>query len=275
MKKEDLFDMIGDIDNQYIQEAHMDNKKGWAKWGTIAACFALVMITTAIANHFTSVTDNHLSHMESSQIENYNKEEGFTGGKEEAFSDISNLKENIGVNDTYVVEGTDKTWQEDNSTEISKNDVTDVPADSNGEYHETVDTGVFCSTTPEFFGGSYINDDGQFVVVLTEDTPENRAAICKDFGRSENNTIFVMGTYPLVYLTELQEKISNAMVSGELPFVVSSGVYETINCIVVRVTTTDEAELAKLYALDAVGGAIQIGVSSSATIDALVEPKTE
>lgn len=38
MKKEDLFDTLGDINNQYIKEAHMNNKRknnfAWVKWGT-------------------------------------------------------------------------------------------------------------------------------------------------------------------------------------------------------------------------------------------------
>lgn len=48
MKKEDLFDTLGDINNQYIKEAHMNNKRknnfAWVKWGTIAACFALLVL---------------------------------------------------------------------------------------------------------------------------------------------------------------------------------------------------------------------------------------
>ena len=60
----------------------------------------------------------------------------------------------------------------------------------------------------------------------------------------------------MAYLTELQEKITNAMVNKEIPFVVTSGVYETTNNIIIRVTTNDEAELAKVYALEFSAGAV-------------------
>ena len=52
------------------------------------------------------------------------------------------------------------------------------------------------------------------------------------------------------------------MVNKEIPFVVSSGIYEMTNNIVVSVTTNDETELVKLYALDTIGGAIKVEYSS-------------
>ena len=101
-------------------------------------------------------------------------------------------------------------------------------------------------------------------MVLTVDTAENRTAICKELGVSESTTVFEVGTYTLEYLTELQSKISSAMTNKELPFVTSSGVYETINRIKVRVTTDNEADLAKVLALDTIGGAIVIERSTGA-----------
>ena len=120
--------------------------------------------------------------------------------------------------------------------------------------------------------GVYTDANGKFVIVLTEDTPANRTAICKELGRSESNTTFVKGTYTLAYLTELQEKITNAMVNKEIPFVVTSGVYETTNNIIIRVTTNDEAELAKVYALDTIGGAIKVEFSAGAVVEELLLP---
>lgn len=137
-------------------------------------------------------------------------------------------------------------------------DIEDVPADTNGDYYEAVESNDVTKDTAEFFGGSYLDDNGKFNVVLTEDTVENRASICKELGISESDTVFREGTYTLSYLTELQAKISNAMINKEIPFVISSGVYETVNKIKVRSTSNDEAELAKLYALDTIGGAIEV-----------------
>ena len=79
----------------------------------------------------------------------------------------------------------------------------------------------------------------------------------------------------MAYLTELQTKISNAMVNKELPFVVSSALRETTNNIVIGATTTNEAELEKLYALDTVGGAIKVEFSTGAGTKELLLPKAE
>ena len=76
----------------------------------------------------------------------------------------------------------------------------------------------------------------------------------------------------MAYLTELQEKITNAMVNKEIPFVVTSGVYETTNNIIIRVTTNDEAELAKVYALDTIGGAIKVEFSAGAVVEESLLP---
>ena len=58
MKKEDLFDTLGDINNQYIKEAHMNNKRknnfAWVKWGTIAACFALLVLCIPIPSLYAT-----------------------------------------------------------------------------------------------------------------------------------------------------------------------------------------------------------------------------
>lgn len=160
-------------------------------------------------------------------------------------------------------------------TEVPETIIEDIPADNKGEYNEVVNSSDLTKDTSEFFGGSYTDVNGKFVIVLTEDTPANRIAICKELGRSESNTTFVKGTYTLAYLTELQEKITNAMVNKELPFVVSSSLCETTNNIVIGATTTNETELAKLYALDTIGGAIKVEFSAGAGTKELLLPKAE
>ena len=77
------------------------------------------------------------------------------------------------------------------------------------------------------------------------------------------------------YLTELQKKITQGMINKEFPFVVTSGVYETTNNLIIRVTTNDEAELAKLYALDTIGGAIKVEFSTGVVIEELLLPLPE
>lgn len=259
MKKEDFFDTLGDINNQYIKEAHMKNKRknnfAWAKRGTIAACFALLVLCIPMVTHLLPVEDDNTPTVESLPIENNNIVEDLQNNKEESV--------NIQESENTEIEDTPKIILED------------VPADNKGEYNEEVNSSDLTKDTSEFFGGSYTDANGKFVIVLTEDTPANRTAICNELGRIESNTSFVKGTYTLAYLTELQEKITNAMVNKELPFVTMSGVYETSNNIIVRVTTNDEAELAKLYAFDTLGGAIKVEFSTGAVTEELLLPIAE
>ena len=178
---------------------------------------------------------------------------------------VTNDTPNIGIedyNENKLEAGKEKVGNEqvNNNTQT----VEDIPADKNGSYSESVNSNDLAEGTKAFFGGSYTDTIGKVVVVLTVDTAENRTAICKELGVSESTTVFEVGTYTLEYLTELQSKISSAMTNKELPFVTSSGVYETINRIKVRVTTDNEADLAKILALDTIGGAIVIERSTGA-----------
>lgn len=268
MKKEDLFDTLGGINNQYIKEAHMKNKRKsqfvWNKWGIIAAGFALLFLCIPMVNHLLPTVDDNTPDEESLLIENNNKVEDLQNNKEESAG--TQESESTETGDTQETDVTDETL---------KTTIEDTPADSKGEYYEAINTSDLTQDTAEFFGGSYTDANGKFVIVLTEDTPANRTAICKELGRSESNTTFVKGTYTLAYLTELQAKITNAMVNKEIPFVVTSGVYETTNNVIICVTTNDEAELAKVYALDTVGGAIKVEFRTGAVIEELLLPKTE
>lgn len=277
MKKEDLFDTLGDINNQYIKEAHLNNKRknnfAWAKWGSIVACFALLVLCISMVTHLSPVEDDNMPPVESLPIENNNKIENLQNNKEESVN--IQESESTEIEGTQETETPDETVPDNIATEVPETTVQDVPADSKGEYNEAVNSSDLTKNTSEFFGGSYTDENGKFVIVLTEDTPANRTDICKELGRSENNTTFVKGTYTLAYLTELQEKISNAMVNKELPFVVSSSLCETTNNIVIGATTTNETELAKLYALDTIGGAIKVEFSTGAGTKELLLPKAE
>lgn len=433
MKKEDLFDMLGDLDHKYIIDAHANSKSHskwvWARWGSLAACLALVFLVSIPLIRDLSPKDGDLvaetspseespnspiAELQAEKIEYANKEEAsdlkqepdllvvnkvdnvvlsdmdvkitttaklppdvwlqileefqesiglsydaFTSGLpvpweavnfyfasvpgykdgwveedyrlhdyvfncqtkaggnatialcsyEEPLRDCFVLCENPEISvingvtliiyeyaNTYMTQFTYEnvsfdieadrislrelenllTGVIDTLSSASSQDFDDVPADSDGEYMEAITNDRLTKGTSSFFGGSYLDNKGNFTIVLTEDTPENRAAICKELGRSEANTTFVTGTYTLKYLTALQTKITDAMVNKELPFVVSSGVHETTNNIVVGVTTTDQAELAKVYALDTMGGAIEIKYSAGIGTENLqVSPKTE
>lgn len=52
MKKEKLFEAIGEIKEAYIDEAHMTAKKSasrWLGWSTMAACLMLVVLVSVVA----------------------------------------------------------------------------------------------------------------------------------------------------------------------------------------------------------------------------------
>ena len=52
MKKEKLYETIGDINENYVNEAHMTARKsrpGWLRWGAMAACLALVVMVATVA----------------------------------------------------------------------------------------------------------------------------------------------------------------------------------------------------------------------------------
>lgn len=356
MKKEDLFDILGDINNEYIMEAHMKNKKKnllpLIRWGAVAACFALLVIGIPMIEQFSPDVDGNKPNADVTPVENPNKVEELQAGKEESLNeqnvsedirekveelkmsdtlgwivydnkiyiqdmnvdtlylesnqDILGLSECLGRASDYLgayqnndscdgdvylladnseimcikLDNGGTIWlgleeanvfkEEEGTIEQNKEVIgQDIPADSKGDYNEDINSDSLTKDTSEFFGGSYTDASGEFVVVLTEDTPQNRAAICKELGRKESNTSFVSGTYTLDYLTELQAKITNAMINGEIPFVVSSGVYEMTNNIIIGVTTNDETELAKVYALDTIGGAIKVEYSSGAGTEEL------
>lgn len=62
----------------------------------------------------------------------------------------------------------------------------------------------------------------------------------------------------LEYVTELQTKVSNAMVNGELPFVIYSAVYENPNRLHLKVTSDVESDIEMLKAFDTLGGVMEI-----------------
>lgn len=67
MKKEDLFDTLGDINNQYIKEAHMNNKRknnfAWVKWGNNRNMLCLIGFMYSYGN--TLITSRGYQHTNS------------------------------------------------------------------------------------------------------------------------------------------------------------------------------------------------------------------
>lgn len=113
------------------------------------------------------------------------------------------------------------------------------------------------------WGGSYTDEAGRLVILLTEDTAENREKVFQlNPALTERNTIFETADYSLRYLTDLMEKISQAMVQKEFPNVTSAALREDRNRILVTMLDQDAESEARLQALDTMGGAIEIEYSS-------------
>ena len=120
-------------------------------------------------------------------------------------------------------------------------------------------------TYPEYYAGTYVDKQGDNVVLLKVDTKENRKEICSKLSITESKTKFEVAKYSYEYLTQLQNKISEKMTKKELPFVISSSIIEDKNWIEVQVTTNKESELKKIKELDTIGGAISIRYSKDGT----------
>lgn len=118
-----------------------------------------------------------------------------------------------------------------------------------------------------YYGGKYIDNKGNNVILLTEDNESIRKDVCNKFGISESQTIFKKAKYSYTYLTELQNKISKAMANKELPFVTSSALKDDTNNIEITVTSKDEVDLNKIKSYDKIGGAIDIKYSENSAIE--------
>lgn len=129
----------------------------------------------------------------------------------------------------------------------------DVPVQ--GGYAENT-SHLISEKSADYFGGMYLNDTGYLTVVLTEDTAEIRNNVCADLGVEESRVVFVEGKYSYKYLTSVHEAVTQLMMDRKTPFVITSGVYEMQNRVVVGVTDMSEAKLVQIRALDTLGGAI-------------------
>lgn len=140
-----------------------------------------------------------------------------------------------------------------NTNSIPVEDVEDKDINVKEQASENVGT-----VYPDYYAGRYVDNKGNNVVLLCENTKSNQKAICKFLGITENKTTFKTAKYSYQYLTDLQAKISKAMINKELAFVTTSSVMEDTNRIKVTVKSNSESDIKKLKDLDTLGGAIEI-----------------
>ena len=102
----------------------------------------------------------------------------------------------------------------------------------------------------------YEGEDRQSHDVKTEDAQQEKENSDAGAGTAllENTNTDVS----LEYVTELQTKVSSAMMNHEMPFVISSSVYENPYRLHVVVTSNAEEDLQRLRDLDTIGGGMEI-----------------
>ena len=223
MTRNELFEILGDIDNTDVKAS---KSAQWIKWASVAACLVLVAAVSIPIINNTSSPENIMY---------------------------------VGFPDTQNKELSQEVIHLPNQPYREGEIFADPPADISGTpLADAVNPYNLSSEAAAIFGGSYLDENGNFNVVLTKDTPENRALICHELGRNETTVTFKSGKYTLLYLTELQSKISSGMANNELKGVVSSAVMETDNNIRVSVQLDNEETIEKLHALDTTGNAIDI-----------------
>ena len=126
--------------------------------------------------------------------------------------------------------------------------VSDIPGDTGAR-----------TAYDEVWGGCYMDQNGCWVVWLTEDTPENRQMVLAlNPSRHEDNIIFKTAAYSKAYLTYLMTEISNAMCAGKLPLVTTAALREDKNCVEVTMISDEPYSVDKVLAFDTTGGAIEI-----------------
>ena len=161
--------------------------------------------------------------------------------------------EDLGANDNDSTKHNNNGIAKPTGTETTIDaPVSDIPGD----------TGAL-TAYDEVWGGCYMDQNGCWVVWLTEDTPENRQEVFRlNPSLSEDNTIFKTAAYSKAYLTYLMSEISNAMCAGKLPLVTTAALREDKNCVEVTMISDAPYSVDKVLAFDTVGGAIEIKYDS-------------
>jgi len=282
MKENDLFEIMGDIDDVKIEEAYNAKAKNknfvLLKHLSFAACFILVAaVSFSVINEKKiknySVTDTIVEEPKEVSQETVNTppsqkekpEANDTDALPESgiSSDTSVLPEPESSNDTSVLPEPE-----------SSNDVSILP-----ETETNNSSGVLPNNEPNN-GAIVIPDvDKQKTdneEVELESFPTEDDAIVEETAREETNDRTSGGgggsgggssgggssasygkTFSAEYLNSLNEKILEQATNEEFSFIVSSSVNEGANKVEVFVSSMEEALIGKIKALDTQGGAIE------------------
>lgn len=250
MKKEDLFEVIGELDGNIPQVKKSMPK--WLKITAVAACCAFVVATIRIADSFntvgrpTTTAANALITMESKEEQGTINE--FSAG----------AKEDKVIYEGAIV-GTETTQA---TTEAETSDV----------FHPWPDAESALKNNYDVYGGCYLDENQELVILLTDDTPENREKVCADMNVNMDIAKFREIKYSKAYLDAIHNKITDVMMNRQFETIVTCGVMEMDNFVEVTLTEKDEEAIEFLNRLDNTG-AINIVYGSVSTTAELITTK--
>ncbi len=206
MKKEDLFEAINDIDDEYINTA--DNYRKTRKHLYIVSSIAAAATLFIAVGATIAVTGIAHGTSETATSETATAENG-TSNVECACSATGHDDSDLNDNNSFVA--------------------SEEPYDN-----QTLEfTGNYSDTSYELlWGGMYVDESGNTVVLITDDAPEYQQTVLDqnpDIDR--NNVVFVVVKYPLLYLEETKERIDSLDSEEKIPGLISCYVCEEDNCV--------------------------------------------
>lgn len=232
MKAEELFYDIGDLDDKIIENVPSGNKQSlvrhFVSLGALAACFVLVAVLS----------------MQSFEKEKSIQKEDIVKITKNEETDIK--KETQYVNDEIALKNTDDSANEE--AEVPEQDTSQIVSEIGVSEKIVADEAY--SVDENAREDEITNQDSS--------TTASQSSVSGGGGGGSSGGGSARGAYTLSYLTGLQNKISEAMNKGEIPFVITSTLLESENRIEVVVSTNDEAQLNKILSFDEIGGAIII-----------------
>lgn len=167
----------------------------------------------------------------------------------------------INYGESYQVGTTERDFDDTEKWEIAQKESVVIPytEDEPAQGTEEGEAVTVGNWGDPFYGGSYWDGDGNFVVLLTENTKDVQEKVLSQYFPSQTgNIIFREAKFSLAYLELVQTQISEKMRAGELTAVIESAVMESQNRVTVTLTTYDEEQVERIQEADFLGGAIEI-----------------
>ncbi|MBR5265241.1 MAG: hypothetical protein IKV63_01345, partial [Clostridia bacterium] len=252
MKKEDLFEVIGEIDSEIVEKPRKTIPL-WIKFTAAAACLVVTIAGIKIAGSFNITGTPTTIGNTVSMFTMETKQEA--GGINDLNTMITDGKES----DKIIYDGAQIGSEIGQAaTENETNDVFIPYPDAENATQRS-----------DLYAGCYLNEKQELVVLLTKDTPENRKTVCADLNIEMDNVIFKEAKYSKAYLDSIHNEITEVMIARKFETIVTSGVMEMENYVEVTLTEEDAEAIAFLNWLDDTG-AINIVYGAVSTTNMLI-----